>query len=175
MAPASPVPPITRPRFSAALTVSSVATAPITGAAGAWVSTWKFLEDAAATDALPAASVCVADTVIVPSPSLLRSPDSSTTATGVAPLPVTVLVTVPVPLVKLTAMLAPASPTTVTTPPAAVASAAVAPSATPVPNSKPTVTLGAVLSIVTAPSLTTSLVTVTAGLPSWSTLKLCRT
>ena len=83
---------------------------------------------------MPAASVCVADTVIVPSPSVLRSSGSSTTATGVLSAPVTVLVTVPLPPVKLTAMLAPASPTTVTTPSAAVASAAVAPSATPVPS-----------------------------------------
>ncbi len=77
---------------------------------------------------LPAASVCVAETLIVPSPSVPRSPAASTTGWE-KPVPVTVLVTgVRLGPAKVTLIAAPTSPVTVTTPTAGfVASAAVAP------------------------------------------------
>ena len=82
---------------------------------------------------LPTPSVAVADTLMVPSPKVVRSAVASVTAWE-APVPVTVLVTVLVPLVKVTAMLELDSPLTVTTPLAWVASAAVAPPVTPMPR-----------------------------------------
>ena len=83
---------------------------------------------------MPAASVWVAETEMVPLPRVVRSPEVRTTACA-EPLPVSVLVTVPPPLrLKVTEMAALFSPETVTTPPAAVASADVAPLETPEPR-----------------------------------------
>ena len=65
---------------------------------------------------------------------MVRSPAARTTATAVRPLPVTVLVTVPEVPVKTTETEAPDSAVRVTTPPAAVASADVAPPETPLPR-----------------------------------------
>jgi hypothetical protein len=102
------------------------------GAAGAAVSRVK--EVVPAELAFPAASVAVAETETVPFPRVVRSAAARTTATGVAPLPVTVLVTELAPRVKTTATLEPDSAVTVTTPPAAVASEEVAPPEMPVPR-----------------------------------------
>ena len=84
--------------------------------------------------AFPAASVAMADTETLPLPMVGRSSDVRTTATDVAPLPLTVLVRVPLVPVKETATEEPDSAVRVTTPPAVVASAAVAPPVTPVPR-----------------------------------------
>ena len=59
LAPASAEPEITAEDFSAALIRSSPATAAITGASGARVSTW--MSRVAAAEALPAASVAFTD------------------------------------------------------------------------------------------------------------------
>ena len=83
---------------------------------------------------LPAESEAVADTETVPLPRVVRSAGARTTGTAVVPLPVTVLVTVLEPRVKVTATEEPDSAVRVTTPPEAVASAEVAPLATPVPS-----------------------------------------
>ena len=83
--------------------------------------------------ALPAASVATALTLTPPLPRVTRSPAVSVTACA-EPVAVTVLVTFPLVPVKVTATLLPTSADTVTTPPPAVASAAVAPPATPVPS-----------------------------------------
>jgi hypothetical protein len=72
---------------------------------------------------------------MVPSPRMAGSPEARTTAWA-EPVPLTVLVTELAPLVKVTAMEAPVSPETVTTPPAWVASVEVAPLETPVPRAR---------------------------------------
>ena len=72
---------------------------------------------------------------MVPSPRVVSSPEARTTAWA-EPVPLTVLVTELAPLVKVTAMVAPASPETVTTPPAWVASVEVAPPETPAPRAR---------------------------------------
>ncbi len=113
-------------------------------AVGAVVSSRKLVVLAGAACGLPAASVCVALTLIVPSVRDAASPDVRTTGCEL-PVPVTVLMTVWAPLVNVTVMVAPSSPVTVTTPPAAVASASEAPSAIPVPSAMVT-PAGAVLS-----------------------------
>ena len=82
---------------------------------------------------MPAKSVTLALTVIVPSPKVVRSPLAKVTPCAV-PVPVTVLVSVFMPLVKVTSILAPLSPLTVTTPPVWIASVLVAPPLTPVPK-----------------------------------------
>ena len=84
---------------------------------------------------LPAASVAIPLTVIVPLSRVSKSETLSSTGTAVLPLPVTIFVTVFASLVKVTIMSVPASAITVTTPVAAVASAAVASSAIPIPSS----------------------------------------
>ena len=98
---------------------------------GATVSSTKL--EVPAVEALPAASVATALTLIVPLVSVVKSPAASVTACAL-PVPVIVLVTVLEPLVKVTTMVEPVSPDTVTTPPTCVASAEVAPPVTPVPN-----------------------------------------
>ena len=102
------------------------------GAAGAAVSSVK---DVVPVElALPAASVAVAETKTEPFPRVVRSPEVRTTAWA-EPVPVPVLVTVPPPeRLNCTDQLAPFSAEMVTTPPAAVASAEVAPLETPVPR-----------------------------------------
>ena len=77
--------------------------------------------------AFPAASVAVADTDMEPSPRVVRSAESRTTGTAIAPLPMTVLVSVPEVPVKVTETEAPDSAVRVTMPIEAVASVAVAP------------------------------------------------
>ena len=86
--------------------------------------------------AFPAASVAVADTETEPFPRVVRSPEARTTATPEPPLPVTVLVTVPLVPVKVTETEEPVSAVRVTTPPAAMASAEVAPLDTLVPRAR---------------------------------------
>ena len=66
---------------------------------------------------LPAASLAVALTLIVPSPNVTTSALLKTTACA-APVPVRVLVTVLAPLLKTTCSGDPARPVTVITPPA---------------------------------------------------------
>ena len=125
------------------LAVASVLVAPLAtpvprarvGALGALVSMLKLMLPVLALG-LPATSVALALTLTLPGPKVVTSLLVSTTATGVSPLPVTVLVTLPLGPVKFTATLAPASATTVITPPAAVASAWPAPFATPVPKAR---------------------------------------
>ena len=102
------------------------------GAAGGVVSRMK--EAVPVGESLPAASVAMATTVIVPSPSAARSAAVSCTGTTVLSSPVRTLLTVLEPLEKLTTTKLPLSAVTVTTPGAAVAFSAVAPSATPVPR-----------------------------------------
>ena len=105
-----------------------------TGSAGATVSS-RNVNSAAIGCVFPAASVWTAETITSPSPSVFRSPDVRRTACD-TPLAIIGLgVTVPAVPVSVTLMLAPASPVTRTTPAAWVASAAVAPSLTPVPRS----------------------------------------
>ena len=113
------------------------------GVVGATVSSTKLLVPAVLV--LPAASVAVALTLMVPLPKVVRSPLVSCTATSVAPEPVTVLLTVLTPLVNTTETVAFVSAATETTPPAAVASEAVAPLETPAPRVN-TGALGAVVS-----------------------------
>ena len=109
-----------------------------TGAAGADRSSTKLVMAGAAVWALPAASVCTAETLIVPSPKVLKSSALSTTATGVASAPVTVFSTVPPPArLNLTNTEAPCSAVTATTPVVAEASAEVAPLPTPTPSNTP--------------------------------------
>ena len=86
--------------------------------------------------AFPAASVAVADTATEPFPRVVRSPETRATATADAPLPVTDLVTDPELPVKVTETEEPDSAVRVTTPPAAMASAEVAPLETPVPRAR---------------------------------------
>ena len=105
-----------------------------TGADGERVSRSKLLVPAPL--ALPTLSVATALTLMVPSPKVARSAGSRVTATGVVPLPSTVLVTVLAALLKVTSTVAPASATTVTTPETSVASTLVAPPLTPVPRAK---------------------------------------
>ena len=125
------------------------------GAVGATVSRMKLLEPAAL--ALPAASVAMALTAMVPSPKVARSAAASVTAAA-APVPVTVLVTVLVPLVNVTATVEPTSALTVTAPLDAVASALVAPPNTPVPKAR-TGALGANVSPVNVTELLAMLFT----------------
>ena len=100
---------------------------------------------------MPAASVWVAETEMVPFPRVVRSAEVRTTACA-EPLPVSVLVTVPPPLrLKVTEMAALFSPVTVTTPPAAMASADVAPLETPVPRAS----VGAAGGVVSATAVET--------------------
>ena len=113
-----------------------------TGVLGAIVSKVKLLLPSALV--LPALSVALALTLIVPLPKVVRSALVKVTACE-APVPVKDLVTVLAPLVKVTETAAPLSAVRVTTPPACVASVAVAPPATPVPSAK-TGALGAIVS-----------------------------
>ena len=97
---------------------------------------------------LPAVSVAVVDTDTAPSPRPAKSSALSTTAWA-RPSLVKVLSTVPAPLVRLTDTNAPDSATKLSTPPAALASAAVlelSPTAT-------TARLGAIVSSVKPPLL----------------------
>ena len=110
---------------------------------GASVSSTKLVLPAVL--ALPAASVATALTVMVPLPRVVRSAAVSCTAMAVAPLPMTVLLTLLLPRVKVTLTVASCSAVRVTTPEAAVASACVAPPATPVPSAK-TGAVGALVS-----------------------------
>jgi hypothetical protein len=103
-----------------------------TGAVGAAVSSTNEVVPAALT--LPAASVAVAFTSTVPSPSVVKSSESNNTATGVVPLPVTVLLTELEPRVNKTLTVAPDSAVSFTTPLACVASALIAPLETPAPS-----------------------------------------
>ena len=92
------------------------------------------LPELATAWALPAVSVCVAETLTAPAPRDVTLASVSTTPTGVLPNPVTVLVTMPEVPVKVTTIVLPNSPMTETTPPAAVASTKVAPPVTPLPR-----------------------------------------
>ena len=95
--------------------------------------------------ALPAKSVLTTLTLTDPVPRVVKSASLRTTAC-VAPVAVMVFVTTPPPApVKVTTVLLPLSAVTVTTPVLAVASSAVAPSATPVPSTT-TGVVGGVLS-----------------------------
>ena len=83
--------------------------------AGTTVSILK--EDVSEAPKFPATSVATAVTSIVPLPKVTRSWLVSVTATGVAPAPVTVLLTEPPPVrEKVTAVKAPVSAETVSTP-----------------------------------------------------------
>ena len=104
-----------------------------TGAVGAIVSSVNVAVLGAASWGLPAASVCATDTVTDPSPSVSTSSAVSGTATA-EPVPVTVFTTDPDWPMNVVTTLAPFSPVTLTTPPAADASASVAPSLTPEPS-----------------------------------------
>ncbi len=107
---------------------------------GATVSSVKLLAPAAL--ALPAASVAMALTLMLPLPSAVMSDALSATVTAVAPLPVMDLTTEPLGPVKVTWVAELNSAATVTTP--AAASVLVAPLLTPVPR----VTVGAAGAVV---------------------------
>ena len=119
--PASAVPETVTPlAFSEALMRLSPPTLLMVGWAGALVSRAKDVLAAATIWGFPAASVAVAETLMVPLPRAVRSAEVRTTGTAVAPLPVTVLLTVPpAEREKVTATEAPDSAVRVITPPAA--------------------------------------------------------
>ncbi len=143
-APLSPVTVTTPPAASTALTGSvTPARRASKTAAGEVVSSVKEVVDAGEVCGLPAASVCVAETLTVPSPSVARSALESVTGWA-DPVPVSVFVTVFVPRVNVTTIVAPVSPVTLATPEACVASAAVAPLAIPVPRASVTAAGGVV-------------------------------
>ena len=84
------------------------------GAAGGTVSRMKAVVPA--VDGLPAASVAMAETLMVPSPRVVRSADVRTTGTAVEPLPVMGLVTELAPFEKTTETEEPDSAVSVMTP-----------------------------------------------------------
>ena len=139
--------------------VASEAVAPLatpvprarTGAAWRLVSSVKKVVPA--DEALPAASVAIALTPIVPSPSTARSSVLSKTGTGVLPSPVMVLVIVLLPLEKVTSTVLPNSAETVITPVVAIASSAVAPLTISVPSSRSGLAGGMVSRVKDVPSV----------------------
>ena len=137
------VPLMPPPAFSATLGAA--------GCVGATVSKIKLA--VAGALGVPAELVATALTLIVPFPNVAISAAVNTTGTAVEPLPVTVLVIEAAPFVKVTAVLNPTVVAILTTPVAAVASALVAPSDTPVPNVNVTVLGGAVSMMTLSASL----------------------
>ena len=117
----------------------------IAGVFGATASRVKLLVLGVAW-ALPAVSVWLADTATLPWPRVATSAVVSSTAMGVLPKPVTVLVMTPDAPVRVTEMVLPSSPVRVITPPPAVASMRVAPLLTPLPRAISTEP-GAIVSI----------------------------
>jgi hypothetical protein len=107
------------------------------GAAGGVASSVNVTATVAAACGFPATSVWEAVTLTSPSPSVPRSTASKTTACA-EPVPITFLETGPSFPVKTTAIAAPSSPVTVTTPAVWTASAAETGSVTPGPSTSAT-------------------------------------